>query len=105
MPGGDRRGPQGLGPQTGRAAGFCSGNVSPGYMNAGGRGFGGGGRGFFARGGGFGRGLGFNQGFTPVQPQQYSANDEKAYIENELSYLKNQVEAYENRLNSLRSED
>ena len=33
MPRGDRTGPRGLGPMTGRAAGYCSGSQVPGYMN------------------------------------------------------------------------
>ena len=33
MPGGDRRGPGGFGPMTGRAAGYCAGYPSAGYMN------------------------------------------------------------------------
>ena len=47
MPGGDRTGPLGLGPMTGRAAGYCAGYSMPGFLNPwGGRGFGGrGGRG------------------------------------------------------------
>lgn len=50
MPGGDRTGPAGMGPMTGRAAGFCAGFPVPGYMNpVFGRGFGRG------RGGGWGR--------------------------------------------------
>ena len=54
MPGGDGTGPGGMGPMTGRAAGYCAGYPVPGYMNAtGGRGFG------FGRGRGFGRGLGW----------------------------------------------
>ncbi len=48
MPGGDRTGPMGMGPMTGRGAGYCAGSPAPGFMN---RGFGGG-------GGGFGRGRG-----------------------------------------------
>ena len=49
MPRGDRTGPMGQGPMTGRAAGYCAGFSAPGYMNpVGGRGFG--------RGGGFGGG-------------------------------------------------
>lgn len=45
MPFGDRTGPMGLGPMTGRAAGLCAGNPVPGYMNpVGGRGFWSGGR-------------------------------------------------------------
>ena len=33
MPFGDRTGPAGLGPMTGRAAGYCAGFPMPGYMN------------------------------------------------------------------------
>ena len=55
MPAGDGTGPMGMGPMTGRAAGFCAGYPTAGYMNPiAGRGFGFG-RG---RGSGFGRGLG-----------------------------------------------
>ncbi len=59
MPGGDRTGPNGMGPMTGRAAGYCAGYAVPGYMNSipgwgFGRGFGRGGRGrrnwFYATG-------------------------------------------------------
>jgi hypothetical protein len=57
MPGGDRTGPHGAGPMTGRGAGFCAGYGAPEY---GAPGFGGG-RGFgrsrgFAGGGQGGRG-------------------------------------------------
>jgi hypothetical protein len=51
MPGGDRTGPMGEGPMTGRAAGYCAGYPEPGYAPPGfGRGFG------FGWGGGWGRG-------------------------------------------------
>jgi len=51
MPGGDRTGPLGMGPMTGRGAGFCAGYPVPGAVNpVPGRGFGGG------RGRGGGRG-------------------------------------------------
>ena len=33
MPGGDRTGPWGMGPRTGRGAGYCSGYRVPGFMN------------------------------------------------------------------------
>lgn len=49
MPGGDRTGPMGMGPMTGRRAGYCAGFGVPGFVN---RGFGG----FFGRGRGGGRG-------------------------------------------------
>ena len=59
MPRGDGTGPAGLGPMTGRAAGFCAGYPVPGYMNPiGGRGYWG-----WGRGGGWGRGRGFGRGF------------------------------------------
>jgi hypothetical protein len=33
MPGGDRTGPMGMGPMTGRGAGFCGGAGAPGFMS------------------------------------------------------------------------
>ena len=52
MPRGDGTGPTGMGPMTGRAAGYCAGQGVPGFMNPiAGRGFRGSGR-----GGGGGRG-------------------------------------------------
>ena len=58
MPGGDGTGPMGMGPMTGRAAGFCAGYPAPGYVNSiPGRGFG------FGRGRGFGFGRGLGLGF------------------------------------------
>ena len=50
MPGGDRTGPMGMGPMTGRAAGYCAGNAAPGSADAVP------GRGSFGRRGGRGRG-------------------------------------------------
>ena len=72
MPRGDGTGPAGMGPMTGRAAGYCAGYQVPGYMNPiPGRGFGYGGR-----GGGWGRWYGSYGGgvrgaygaVPPVQP-------------------------------------
>ncbi|MFO7733995.1 MAG: DUF5320 domain-containing protein [Candidatus Aminicenantes bacterium] len=58
MPAGDRTGPWGMGPRTGRGMGYCSGTAQPGYRTAGpGLGFG---RGY---GRGFGRGFGLGRGF------------------------------------------
>ena len=57
MPFGDGTGPAGLGPMTGRAAGYCAGYAVPGFMNPipGG--------GFLGRGRGFGRGWGRGRGW------------------------------------------
>ncbi len=63
MPYGDRTGPSGQGPMTGRGAGFCAGYSVPGYMNPafgmGQAGFNSR-RGFAGRGGGRGRRNWFN---------------------------------------------
>ncbi len=50
MPRGDRTGPMGMGPMTGRAAGYCAGYNVPGYLNPGGGRF----PAFGGRGGGWG---------------------------------------------------
>ena len=57
MPGGDRTGPWGAGPMTGRAEGYCTGYVAvPGYANPV--------RGYGRRfGRGWGRGAGWGRGF------------------------------------------
>lgn len=61
MPAGDRTGPWGMGPRTGRGLGFCSGYAHPGYMTAGpGSGFG--------RGRGLGRGFGRGRGMGRFSP-------------------------------------
>ena len=52
MPGGDGTGPMGMGPMTGRAAGYCAGYAVPGFMNP-----------MPGRGMGWGRGMGFGRGF------------------------------------------
>ncbi len=52
MPQGDGTGPRGMGPMTGRAAGFCAGYSVPGYINPG-----------YGRGAGFGFGRGLGRGF------------------------------------------
>lgn len=65
MPAGDRTGPAGQGPRTGRGLGYCSGAGAPGWVSGVGRGlgaaFGVGFRG--GRGRGPGRGLGRGGGF------------------------------------------
>lgn len=55
MPGGDRTGPTGMGPRTGRAMGYCAGFGQPGFLSGPAM-AGWSGRGFFGRGRGGGRG-------------------------------------------------
>ncbi len=103
MPWGDRMGPIGQGPRTGRGLGLCSGYATPGYLNAG---FGRGGFGY-GRGAGFGRGrgLGFGArlGYGYAAPT-YSATkeDEKNILEAEIDRLTSTVEALKKRLNDIK---
>jgi hypothetical protein len=57
MPRGDRTGPSGLGPRTGRAAGYCAGYPIPGFMNP---------------EPGFGRGLGFGRGWVEALEEAFA---------------------------------
>lgn len=115
MPGGDRTGPAGLGPMTGRAAGFCAGYPAPGYANPiGGRGYGGGGR-----GGGWGRrnwyyatglpgwaraGYGMPAYGGTVNSYAYGAAPIGAAITppQELDSLKSQAQYFEDSLNGIK---
>lgn len=125
MPGGDRTGPRGLGPRTGRAAGYCAGYPVPGYANPSvpgyGRGFGygrGGGRGYGR--GYWGRGRGFwGRGYCPepyYEPAPYyppyqqqvspepSRDEEKAYLEDMIKGLEEELKAIKERLQDLSKE-
>lgn len=97
MPRGDKTGPCGAGPMTGRAAGYCAGYSVPGYINPR-RGYSRG----FRRGGGRGFGRGWGRGFGrgwytyppsatvqtaylqpyPPEPQQQTPEQEVTALEN-----------------------
>jgi len=103
MPGGDRTGPLGMGPMTGRDAGFCAGFAMPGFMNSWG-----------AYGMGFGRGRGFRRmyglaGFPAWKRFGYStydgaympavpAVDEKELLSKQAEFLENQLQLVKKRL-------
>ena len=119
MPGGDGTGPAGLGPMTGRAAGYCAGYPAPGYMSpVGGQGFGFGGWGR-GRGGGRGRrnqfyatGLtGWQRsamgwppvGVTAAPVAPYGAPFVAGFgAEQQLDALKGQAEYFEDALDGIR---
>ena len=116
MPGGDRTGPMGMGPMTGRAAGYCTGSAVPGYMNAPvGRGFlgGGGGRGgrgrrnrFYATGlTGWQRAAAGQPAFAGGQPTAVpqAGPDTAADVskEQELDLLKRRAEGVANTLDEI----
>jgi hypothetical protein len=109
MPFGDRTGPAGLGPRTGRGAGYCSGLDVPGSLNRAGR------WGFFGRGRG-GGGRGWRNCFqaTGLTGSQRTAGwpwggpgpDAPPYAgpgrEEELGVLKDQAGFFERTLESIR---
>jgi len=112
MPFGDGTGPAGLGPMTGRAAGYCAGYPVAGYMNPipgrgyFGGGFGGGGRG--RRNRYYATGLTGWQSASPAYPPfggaypygvpgQYPMTKEQ-----ELELLKNQASHFENALGDIK---
>lgn len=65
MPGGNGRGPAGMGPMTGRAAGYCTGNRAPGFAQAGYGAWG------YGRGAGYGYG-GYGRGGHGWRNQYYA---------------------------------
>jgi len=107
MPGGDKTGPRGMGPMTGRGAGYCAGQQVPGYMNPGhGRGYGMG----WGRGRGFGRGRGrwFRGGtgaeFIPYEipvPTQPSREQELEMLKQQAEYFKTAAEEISARIEEL----
>lgn len=110
MPRGDRTGPSGIGPMTGRAAGYCAGYNVPGYMNlVGVRGFLGRGVGLgLGQGRGFGRGYYPYTGYTPYYPYPipapYTPENEKQDLDNQLKIMKDEMKAIEKRLEEIKTE-
>lgn len=103
MPRGDGTGPMGMGPMTGRGAGFCTGFAVPGYANPIGYGF------------GFGRGRGFRRMFYATglprwarfgaqnANEAYFASDadEKEFLKRQAKFLENQLDDVKKRLDEL----
>ena len=119
MPAGDRTGPMGNGPMTGRAAGLCTGNSMPGYANpAGGRGFFGAGRG---RGRGGGRGWrnwfyatgvpfrarrnypGFQPYGDPYYGQELRPEDEAGMLREQAEFMQKEINSINERIKELES--
>lgn len=108
MPRGDRKGPLGFGPMTGRALGFCAGYGGPGYANPGiGRGWLMGFRNWL-RCGSFGWRHRFYATGVPGWlwwGSRYSTNSEakteKQFLEEQLNLLQQEVDAIKNRLAKL----
>jgi hypothetical protein len=96
MPGGNGTGPAGMGPMTGRGAGFCAGYSVPGYANP----VGGGGMGM-GRGRGGGRGWRNQYYPAPRWAGYYGPTMAAAGPENELQALQSQAEAMKANLEQI----
>jgi hypothetical protein len=101
MPRGDRRGPNGMGPMTGRGLGYCNNYSTPGFTKGVPRGGAG-----FHQGYGRGMGRGFGRGYRnfdyPSYPLTQNNVDEGKLIESEMEILKNQMSILEKRLSEIK---
>ena len=125
MPGGDRTGPMGMGPMTGRGAGYCAGFAVAGFAHrAGGGGFwgrgrGGGGRGrrnmFYATGlpgwartgAGAGVGVGVGAGETAplaAGPRVMSPQEELEQLKQQAQQAARVLEQIQQRIDALAGE-
>jgi hypothetical protein len=115
MPRGDGTGPAGMGPMTGRAAGFCAGYPVPGFMNpVGGRGYWGWGRG---GGRGFGRGFrwtgaaygypawgGAANPYPPFPAQSITTGQELQGLKKQAEYFESALEEIKKRIEQFEAE-
>ena len=107
MPFGNRTGPQGLGPMTGRGAGYCAGYPLPGRgLGRGGRGRGWG-QGF---GGGHSRGFGrgaayrsYAPAYGPAYPPSQRPEDEVTALKNQASYFEEALQETKKRIEEMES--
>lgn len=97
MPRGDRTGPWGDGPMTGRGVGLCAGAPSPGWFRGSGRGRG-------RRGMGPGRGRRWASGWSGRGVATADPVDEKTALQSASEGLRAQLEAIEKRLRELEGE-
>lgn len=108
MPFGDRTGPWGFGPRTGRGLGFCNGFPVPGFLN---RAFG------FGFGRGRGRGLGrwpmfgnwapgwWGFPFQGIAPAQGAMAPDLEVLKQQAEMLEQQLQAVRDQINKMQSED
>ena len=115
MPRGDGTGPSGMGPMTGRAAGYCAGYPVPGYMSPSGGRCSGIGRGAF---GGRGRGRGYgwaryntglpawggvagNPYYGSPYPPDIAPEEEIGILKDQANMLKEQLDDIQARMEEL----
>jgi hypothetical protein len=113
MPGRNRTGPMGMGPMTGRGAGWCTGyagrkvnypTAGPGYGMGFGRGRGFGGGGHMGRGFGWGGGMRFGGYGAPYGYQAYAPQDpamERQALANQAKALQAELDWIQKRLEDI----
>jgi hypothetical protein len=122
MPGGDRTGPRGMGPMTGRGAGYCADYDAPGFANPvpgrgygrgwgrgrgrpWGYGWGGGGRGWRHRFYASGRPGWARYGYAPEPawdvPPSLTKEQELEGLRQEAEWLKGQLDAISQRIKDI----
>jgi len=109
MPGGDRTGPMGFGPMTGRRAGYCAGYDLPGFANP----VPGYGMRFGGRFGGWGGGHGWRHWYYATgipgwaRPGYVSPTREQelAGLKSEAEILKSQLDAINRRIEEMEKKD
>jgi hypothetical protein len=110
MPGGNGTGPSGMGPMTGRVAGFCAGYSVPGFMNfAGGRAYRGAGLGFGAGGRGrrnrYATGVPGRARIGYAMPEwgSYEADggDERQLLKQQADYLQRSIDQINKRIQEI----
>ncbi len=100
MPRGDRTGPTGQGPRTGRAAGFCAGYDVAGCDNPEPR------RGAgMGRGRGWGRGRGMGRGYGGLAPQEANASAELQVLRDQMAGMQARLDAVLSRLEGPSGDD
>lgn len=116
MPAGDRTGPRGMGPMTGRRGGVCAGYNAPGYANpvpghglgmAWGRGGRGGGRGWRHQYYATGLPGWMRYGPTPAiqaYPQAVAQQQTVADLRDQAEWLKEQLEAIQQQITDIEQE-
>ncbi|MBS3773031.1 MAG: DUF5320 domain-containing protein [Candidatus Thermoplasmatota archaeon] len=114
MPAGDKTGPEGRGPRTGRGLGYCAGYDTPGFTKGAPRGGGG-----YGRGRGYGRGFGrgrrwryhppmpypepyYHPGYQPAPYYPPEGTEPAEQTETERTYLQDAIRHLEEELTVLR---
>jgi len=117
MPSGDRTGPLGYGPMTGRGGGYCTGNRLPGFANKGfcrglRRGSGGGGRGWRNTYHAMGIprwGCEYNndpdwfRNNNPASLGNFTPENEMAMLKNHADLFRKQIDVLNERIDELKS--